>query len=221
MYELTKALLYAYPMLGELSEAIGCSIENRAVLSFRSCRTALEDAQDIAGDLARRCILEELAFATECVFGLLSEEDNMLLEYKYLRRKHVWAAKYEGKRLPYSERNYYRRQNELIEKICRMYAALGWTEERLESVFCDLPLLPRIVSAIRRGKERCVPQKRNRGRIAVQNSCSLSCGEGRFPRRTNTAMATATAHTRQMATIAPAPSPVSSGGASSVEVFTR
>ena len=51
-FEYAKAVLYAYPHLAALAEAVGQSAENQAMLSFRSMESTLALAEKIADTLA-------------------------------------------------------------------------------------------------------------------------------------------------------------------------
>ncbi len=222
-YDYTKALLYAYPMLEELEASLEISVENKALLSYKSRAGALWDATKILEEISRKVRLEELKNLVSELLSLLTEEELYLLEYKYFRRKKVLFGRFGDFTLPFSERSYFRRQHELLSRLRGLFAARGWTEEALESYCKDLPLLPRIASEIGKGREQSIRKKRSFGRSSVQKSRSLSPVPLRPPRRTNTAMATAARQTRQMAMMPAVSKPLSSsmGGSGSAEVSVR
>ena len=59
-YEYIKVLLYAYPKLKELAEAIAAGAEIKALLSFRSAADTQKLAETIAEEIARSEQLLEL-----------------------------------------------------------------------------------------------------------------------------------------------------------------
>lgn len=208
-FEYVKVILYAFPKMKMLSEAISAGVEVKAALSFRSKCGALEAAEKIAEEIARSARLDRLYADTEAAAETLSEEERFLLEYKYFRRKSVLAERF-GKFMALSERVYFRRQNALLPKVARLLAARGWTEEEFFRAFGSYPPFMRALRAVKEGREQTVSGRRRAREICFlkvnQNSALSSSGRGgdlRLPRRMNTAAATTAAHRTQRAAICP------------------
>ncbi len=195
-----KVLLYAYPKLEALAEAVSDSAEVKALLSYRRF-SAEEAAEKIAEEifLARR--LRETREVLDGALSAFGEEELFLLEYKYFRRRNVLKERFAGMSFAGSERNYFRRQNALLRKVASALAVRGLTERAFFERFGTYAPFRRVLRAIREGRELSVVWKRRRREIAFQNSGS-SCGVGDFlPRKTNTAIATSAAAIAQITAI--------------------
>lgn len=213
--DFAKVLLYAYPKLPQLAEAVSVGAMNKAMLSFRCREGALEAAERVAKEIFIKIGLEEVYGALTEILGSLGEEENFLLEYKYFRRKKLLKG-YTGV-FPASERSYFRRQNALLDKICFRLGLCGWTEKRFSETFGGFPPFMRLYRAIKEGRERLLSAKRERRGIVFQNSvCSSGGSEAFLPRRTNRAMTTAAAQDAQITPISNAESlpPEGSAGVS-------
>lgn len=202
-YDYVRALLYAYPKMEMLAEAVRTGARVRAGLSFRAPRDTLSVMESIAADMQYADRLLVWKEQLERVLRLLGEEELFLLEYKYFRRRRKLIVMEEAA-FPLSERSYFRRQRELLEKLSVELNKRGYGREEF---FCDFegfsPLM-RICSALGQGLERRLVERRNGGRMRFkddQNS-SASGGEGeRFPRRMKNAMAATAAMPTESAAI--------------------
>lgn len=161
-YDYVKAVLYAYPSLGEIAAAVKVSAENKALLSYKDPRPTLETAEEIAREIAVKEAVASLCALVEKMTGELSEEENYLLEYKYFRRRRVLQERYADFFLGCTERNYFRKQNRLIAKAAGIFLRCGWTKERFLAETNGL--FTRVVEAIGRGEEGKVRPLRKRGR---------------------------------------------------------
>ncbi len=220
-YDYAKVILYAYPHLHALAEASAVAAENKALLSFRSRRGALEEAERIAEELAVRSRLLRLEKAVEELLAQCSREELFLLEYRYFRRRRRLDA-FGGYVVPCSERTYFRRQSALLKKAACCFAACGWTEEAYFAAFAGYSLFARILRAIRDGRESAVAARREQCGLAFsgrQNSC---CSRGGFlPRSKMTATATAATQASTMTTICTAFAGVPSAEGSPVSPETE
>lgn len=215
-----KVLLYAYPKLRAVAEAVSVGIENKAALSFRSSDSALTVAEKIMGEIVLRENIDCAADAIDKVLDALSEDELYCLEYKYFRRKRVLKERFGSFVPACSERNYYRKQAELLKRVFFLLTVQGWTETRFFEAFGEFGFFMKLYRALAGGKERALTQKRARRTINFQNSgCSSPCETGGFlPRSTKNATATAAAQTMQMTAIwtPERPSPEEEGFPSSV-----
>jgi len=205
--DFVKTVLYVYPMLRKLSEAVRVSGENKALLSYRAKGDAFDAAKEVADTFF---LADRLDFLREAVSGILetlNAEETFLLEYKYFRRKKVLDLG-DGK-IFCSERNYFRRQSALLKKIGFLLAVRGITEQTFLEDYADSLCLMRVYRAISEGKEETVVPKRRVRSIVFQRSAG---GAALRPRATKTAMTITAADTRQITTISAtdSPPPVSS-----------
>lgn len=197
-YAYVKVLLYAYPKMGELAEAVSEGADAKAFLSFRSTLDALTLAEKIADEIATAQKLRLWQAELEAVFSGLGEEELYLLEYKYFRRKKELAGRFSGALLTCSERSYFRMQNALLGKIAARLIARGGTERNFFRAFGGFAPFMRVFRAIAEGREQAVVFKRRRralalGQRAAQNSNPSSAGGAGFLRRSSSAAATSTA----------------------------
>ena len=196
-FDYVKVLLYAYPKLEELADAVSGGVEVKAFLSFRARGDALACAEKIAEEIVIAKKLSLLKGELDRALEDLSERELFLLEYKYFRRKTYLKGKFAGFELDCSERNYFRLQNLLLAKIGARLLSLGRTEKSFFADFTSYKPFMRVYRAVREGRERAVVYKRTkRGIVFRQNSENSCCCEetGLLPRRTKSAIAaTATA----------------------------
>lgn len=198
-----KVLLYAYPKLREVSEAVSAGVENKAVLSFRNSDSALTVAEKIVEEMILAKNLDCVADAVEKALGALSEEELYFLEYKYFRRKRVLGGRFASFTPACSERNYYRKQAGLVKRIFFLLAAQGWTQTRFFEAFGEFDFFMKIYRALEGGRECALTRKRGKRTISFQSSLPSSAPAtgGFLPRSTKNATATAAAHTMQMTAI--------------------
>ncbi len=210
-----KVLLYAYPRIDRLREAIECGVEIRALLSFRDRGDVFTLFEGLGGEIVtakRLTLLEKML--KEIVDGC-TQREKYLLEYKYFRRKELLRDEYTGYELECSERNYFRLQNLLLNKIAARLNEAGYDEKRFYEDFSDYAPFMRVLRAIREGKERMVVFKRIDRPIVFRQKSSCM-GEGDFlPRRTNSAMANSAPAARRIIAICPPDSPVEGSSGSS------
>lgn len=166
-YDYIKAILYAYPSLGEIGEAVGASAEHKALLSYKNPRSTEELALEIMREISAKEALSELSSLVDTLLGRCTREELYLLEYKYFRRKEALGS-FAGYSLSCSERSYFRKQNRLLKKAAEFFGKRGWTQERFLSETNGL--FTRVMAALENGMERKVPKQRKRGRARCHSS---------------------------------------------------
>ena len=150
-YDYVKAILYAYPTMDEIGEAVGAAADNKALLSYRDPRSTEDVAVDILKEIAAKRALKELCGIVDELLKHCSAEELYLLEYKYFRRKKFLK---DAVPLLCARRTYFRKQDRLLRKAADYIERGGWTQERfLEETN---GLFSRVVEAIAGGAERSV-----------------------------------------------------------------
>ena len=221
-----KVLLYSYPKLDALADAVGCGAEVKALLSFRGRCDALSIAEKVAEEIVISKKLSLLKGELDRAISNLTDRELFLLEYKYFRRKEYLRGKFSGFVLGCSERSYFRMQNALLVKMASRLKMLGYTQQRFFSEFGNFSPFMRVYRAVAEGRERVVVFKRRKRELPFQNS-GASCGAGAdfLPRKTKTAIAANANAATQMITICIPESPdegtSSPPGSSSPEVWVR
>ncbi|MBQ8684984.1 MAG: hypothetical protein IJ514_02285 [Clostridia bacterium] len=168
MKNYTKAVLYAYPLMKTIGEDYAEHIKNRAVLSYRSDRTAEEIALYLAEEILHKERLQWLKACVERVLGRLSAVERLLVEIRYFgRERKIKKApvKEENKRTGFGEwskSKYFRRLRRLSEKAGAMLEAEGLTEERFEAEFAQDDFFKRIYDFVREGRDDAISQSERR-----------------------------------------------------------
>ena len=150
-----KAILYAYPCLKTAEEDYEVSIENRALLSYRSQKTAEELAISIAQDILEKRKLLWLKEKVEDALQTLTDAEKTLVAIRYFKKerkikKPVAKSTGQEKRAKtcqkeaWSERKYFRVQNRLCEKIRAQFIRLGVSKAVFESEFAGIELFEKI-----------------------------------------------------------------------------
>lgn len=155
MENYAKVILYAYPLLKTVGQDYEEHIRNKAALSYLNSTTAERLAEYIAGEILEMRRLEWLKAKVEQVLEKLDETERTLLSIRYFgKRKKIKAlVNANGK---WSERNYFRRQKRLSEKVGEMLRVYGVTEELFLSDYAALDLFKKIYRFVQEGKDRKV-----------------------------------------------------------------
>ena len=193
-----KTILYVYPSMETLVEAIEVSIQNGAVLSYRSRRGALSDCERIAEDVLLQKRLLLLKEQADGFLQGLTADERFLLEYRYFRRKKVLQG--YSFTLPYTERSYFRRQERLLKKATAYFSVRGMTEERFLEEFKNSVCVKKIYKAIREGEELSIYPRREKRDLVFQDS-KFSGGTVFLPSATKMAMTSKATEDRVISTI--------------------
>ena len=144
-----KAALYAYPLLGTVEEDYTEHIKNKALLSYRSDKTAEELAFYIAKEIVIKNRLVWLKRLIGQVLDKLSEGERALLAIRYFgkkRKKQTPLDKLsQQQQNPLSDSKYFRSQKRLGEKVGAMLKNAGLNEEIFKRDFAPLETFARIL----------------------------------------------------------------------------
>lgn len=183
-YDYMRVLLYAYPHAEKLSEAVRVGAKVRASLSFKHPMDTLAIMESIAADMAHAECLLRWKEQLERAISYCSEEELFLLEYKYFRRK----SRLSGRTITCSERSYFRKQKQLLSRLCCRMQRRGCTEEAFLRDFEGFSPYMTILKALMNGWERKLVQRRS-GRPLFGGQSSSSEGAGFLPRSTKKTIA--------------------------------
>jgi len=137
MKEYGMTLLTVYRHLPKMAAVIERTVDKRAVSSMRTGRkSTLEQLEELCALIAEKEFYRELAVKLKEVLNSLSEEDRLLLEYKYFRRKD--ASRYETIRP--ETRTYYRKQNRAYDAFLLQLLSRGMSQKWFNenALACDL-----------------------------------------------------------------------------------
>ena len=161
-YEYEKLILYSYPHLEAIAEAMEQAARNKALLSVRSSEDTLSLLERISEDALTAQELRALRAETEKILLALNEEELYLLEYKYFRRRRVLRDRFADYELTLSERSYFRRQNELLRKISFHLRTCGVTKENFFARFGHFSPFMRVYRALERGLDVKLAERRKK-----------------------------------------------------------
>lgn len=202
--DFVKAILYVYPTMDALTEAIRVSAENKALLSYRAKEDAFGACCEVAEEFLLAERIDDLKETLDGILSRLSGEELLLLEYRYFRRKKILkTCKAE---ISCSERGYFRKQTRLLGKIAARFAVQGVTERYFSEAFKNSVCLMRVYRAVRSGGEFKVCARREKRTLKFQGS-KFSGGAGFLPCATNTATTRTATAASVMRTIWTAESP--------------
>lgn len=147
-----KTLLYLYPHMKKMSEALKNVIETQARLSYRTRENAeaLVDRLLNYGWQAR--FLTDTANEIELLLELFSGEERFILEYRYFRRKKA-LKRYEGERLEMSLRTFYRRQHGVLKKFSSLLLQKGMDEKWFFENFSGMDWAMTVYKKVCAGKD--------------------------------------------------------------------
>lgn len=169
MKDYQKTMLFLYPRLKRFAEDIGQYARAKAIASSlgrEDTEATVQALIDCAH--AQRCC-GQLKALLDGVLGELTEEDRLLLEYKYFRRR----TKACGVPFGFSPRTYYRRQLRLERRLNAKFLQRGMDEGWFLRTFGGIPAVRQVLGHVRERRERALVDKRLR--------CGLEC-RARFSR---------------------------------------
>ncbi len=162
MQAYAKILLYTYPLLERVGEDYEEHVRNKAVLSYRSNRTAEELAEYLAGEILEMRCLEWLKGRLDEAFAGLSEEEKLLLRARYFGKdksgERLWG-KEKGSALALCERTYFRRLARAEERLARRLKVVGLTEKEYEERLAAVSIVKRVAKKV----EKLTPPFRTEG----------------------------------------------------------
>ena len=159
-----KAALYAYPILKTVEKDYGEHIYNKAVLSYRSNKTAEELAEAIVQEILEKDKLVWLKSTIERALEKLNDVERALVAFRYFgkKRKPILEnvddaemrerARDINKVLEWSDRKYFREQNRVCEKLRALFVRAGITREVFYREFLDVDWIRKICDYVERKK---------------------------------------------------------------------
>lgn len=166
MKQFIKAVLYAYPLMKTVERDYADHIRNKAVLSYRSDKSAESVALYLAGEILEKRDLEWVKGCVEQTLAKLSDVERTLVEIRYFgkERKIKSPLKNAGNGAfeAWSKRKYFRVQSRLGEKVGAMLEAQGVSEELFEKRLKNTDIFQRVLAFLQRLDESAV-HKNERG----------------------------------------------------------
>ena len=161
MENYVKVVLYAYPLLKSVEEGYAEHIKNKALLSYNSSMTAENLAVYLAEEIIRKNKLSWLKGVVEKVVKKLNAEEQTLLSVRYFGKRRA-ASKAKNTPMVESERQYFRRQSRLSEKVAAMLKSEGLTEERYKREYSTLDIFEKVKKYVERREKKELSDKNAR-----------------------------------------------------------
>ena len=139
-----KVLLYAYPHLTGLANQIDELVLKRALSSFSNF-TSCEKQTEMMIDMSwQKVNLLALKVRLDEIFSQLTENEMMLLEYKYFKRKSKeYFADFDS-----TSRAYFRNQLKLIDKISSLLERAGMTEKWFNENYLQIDFMRLLLARV-------------------------------------------------------------------------
>lgn len=165
-----KVILYTYPFLKTVGKDYEEHIRNKALLSYRNHEQTEVLAEYLAEEILRKESLERLKVIVEGILERLSDVERTLIAIRYfgMKRKIKKApigigAQKENLKNPFrSERNYFRKQQRLSEKVGAMLRCAGITKEVYLKEFAPIDLFSKIQRFVAEGRDNKMREEEKR-----------------------------------------------------------
>ena len=155
MENYAKVILYAYPLLQTVGEDYEEHIRNKAVLSYDSPLSAEKLTEYLAREILAKENLEWLKSRVEGIINRLSEEEKTLVAIRFFgQTKRLRKFLKSGEGAKWSERQYFRKQQRLADKVGAMMQFAGITERVYKEHFASLDIFEKIDRFVSEGRDR-------------------------------------------------------------------
>ena len=167
MKNYTKAVLYAYPLMKNIEADYAQHIENCALLSYRSARSAEENILYIANEIIKKQNFAWLKACVERVLDKLSLVERTLIAIRYfgkernIKRTTLGAEKESGYG-QWSDSKYFRRLRRISDKVGMMLEREGVSEEIFLRDFADDELFQKIYKFVCEKKDNSLSKSERR-----------------------------------------------------------
>ncbi len=178
MKKYVKVVLYAYPVLKTIGEEYQIHISNKALLSYKSQKSAEELFEYLAREIICKQRLEWLKKLVDGVIDGLDQTEKALLYLRYFspcksRKKEMEKGNEEvfSAIKNWSDSTYFRRQNKLGEKMEALFYNVGFCEEIYQKDFAFIDVFQAVTRFLDgKGEEKI----RKKERANSENQSSLS-----------------------------------------------
>lgn len=133
-----KVILLAYPYIDDAVAAIDKQIEKRCRLSFYSNKPCEIYADKIAELISDKRYLKLLKEKVDKILERLTEEERILIGYKYFKNRPI-----EG--FDYKSRRYFRQQIRVLNKFTEMLSYIKLTEDAFTKYYSKIPYIKSIL----------------------------------------------------------------------------
>ena len=133
-----KVLLYSFPHLKNIIGDMDKLVCQKAYSSFSNNVSCLDLSEKIIKIIDRKDRLIDLKMKLDEIFKGFTQEEMLLLEQKYFKRKIYIKKLTEKISIKYSLRTYFRKQNRLLEKLSKSLRNTGMSESWFLDKYGDI-----------------------------------------------------------------------------------
>jgi len=133
-----NVLLYSYPHLTNIISDMDKLVYQKAYSSVSNNISCLDLSEKIIKIIDKKDRLINLKIKLDEIFKNYSNEELLLLEQKYFKRKAVLKKLLEKFTINYSLRTYFRKQNRLLEKFSKSLNINGLSESWFLDKYGDI-----------------------------------------------------------------------------------
>jgi hypothetical protein len=154
--ERVKAMLYAYALLGSVSEDYEEHIRNKAILSCLKSEPADRLAEKIAWEILEKRVLETFKGKIEDVLAGLTPTERTLVAIRFFGKEKDVKARLLSPREAggWGERKYFRSQRKLLETLCAKFERIGLTAKYFDEELVGIDVFAKVVAIMERRKQR-------------------------------------------------------------------
>ncbi len=139
-----KTLLYAYPNVRKIIKRIDELVSKKAMSSMTDFTSCQEQCEKIVKLTVQKGILFEITYYIDKILLRFEPEERAYIEYKFFKTK--TNEQLEG--IDLSSRNYYRRQDKLLEHICNCFDWLNLSDDWFEKECKRVPYVKKLLQSV-------------------------------------------------------------------------
>ena len=162
--EYVKTLLYTYPHIRKTIERIDQIVMKKALNSMTEYDNCLLQCEYVVGLTMQKALLTEMFYYVDKVVSRFTKEERDCLDYKYFKSK----PKEYFQNMDLSSRNYFRKQQYLINEVSKYLGWLGLGDEWFDKLCSGVPIVKKMLYSVKvsspvsikksKAKNKCLQQ---------------------------------------------------------------
>ncbi len=152
----TKVLLYAYPNIESLIDQIDELIEKKALSSMDSQQPCIEICNSVIGLIKEKDLYLDLMVTLDGIFENFTEEEMLCIEYKYF----LVRDKVKFRDFDYTSKQYFRRQNKILEKIKRRLEKRGYDDNFFKEKYMPIKFINSLLRGVKEREKLIIKNKK-------------------------------------------------------------
>lgn len=169
-----KTLLYLYPHMEKMSEALDTSLRTQALLSYRRRESAEALVERLLQSDFQSSFLLRTRERLEDIFSGFTREEMFVLEYRYFRRR-KFLREYEEAPVEMSVRTFYRRQHSILKKFSAALKLRGMDEKWFAENFSEMDWAMKVYKKVCAGRDSYLLGRHKENPLC----CIKKSGEGK------------------------------------------